>query len=112
MVVLCNIPMGIKAEEIKKMCSEYGAVKYVCLRHVGSEWDSMRRALVEMEGKKGAKRVFDGLHEKKVRGCIITTRFPPMSIKKKKSTSTSIKKKEVDFNQKEEVDVDQKGKVD
>jgi RNA recognition motif-containing protein len=73
-VILCHLPMHIKEGEIRKMCSQYGAVKEVKI-NMNKRGYFMRSAIVTMSSKAEASSVFDGLNEEKVKGSTITTRF-------------------------------------
>jgi len=73
-VMLGHLPMDMEEGEIRKMCSKYGTVKRVKI-NVDKEGYYSRSAMVSMSGKNEASRVFDGLHQKKVSGCNITTMF-------------------------------------
>jgi len=74
-VLLCNLPVGIDKEEVMRMCSGHGTVKKVWF-NVNEQGYQLRTALVTMASREEASSVFDKLHQKKVKGCIITTRYP------------------------------------
>lgn len=73
-VDLWNLPSEIDGpSEIEKLCAEYGKVEKVKLRTCDTGAYYTRRAEVRMSSSEEAAAVFDALHGKEFRGCIITT---------------------------------------
>jgi len=74
-VILRHLPADIEKEEIKKMCSGPRArVKKVWF-NLDKQGYRLRTASVTMSSEEAANSVFDGLHQKKVKGCKIETSF-------------------------------------
>jgi len=73
-VILKNLHYKMGEAEIKKLCKEYGTVKSVAV-NTNKEGYPTCSAFVEMADPKGASRLFDGLHGKKVSNLVIRTTF-------------------------------------
>jgi len=72
-VILRHLPIGTKESEIKKLCSEHGDVQKVEMNCDDSGRYWTRSAFVTMSSEEEASSVFDALHQKKVKGCTIST---------------------------------------
>jgi len=69
-----HLPLNMEMDEIEAMCAEYGDVLRV-KEDLDRNGYFQRSASVVMSTAKEAAAVFDRLHDEKVRGCRIITRF-------------------------------------
>jgi len=74
-MLICHLPLDMNdPSEIAKMCSKYGKVDNVILLRDPLGY-FRRTANVEMSSDEEADALFDGLHEKEINGCTITTAY-------------------------------------